>query len=629
MNNNSRKIDRIAAVGIPFKRYRFGEDPGEYFARIESQVEKMKRAGTTHLLINEAPCALPRILDPRNGYMQFFEYGYCLDQFVTVSYNRDIYYEKVKSLNRELMLAHADLARRYGFRCYIMCLEPTFMQEAMFERYPHWRGPRVDNPDCSHRPIYAPCVHLPQVQDYYRQMMKAMLELVPEIDEVHIPTNDTGGGFCYSEGLYAGSNGPRHCRNISPGQHVREFATALLDGGREVNPDFRVVMTSGLSPKEKKELVIGAKEGICSSAYGAFAWQGGLEDYWATMAVGPKIFNNADLRQQSRKWAYDDLLERYKILDYNNVLIYAAYTPLYYRYDDPRPYETHRIICDIIEMGAKNLIGGAPGGKYSINGAVMRRAFEYGRENTDNLLHDIATDWLGKDGPVDDIIEFWGITDAASSSQPMLAESGHAIWNQNWIMNMPLVPDESKLKAHDLAYFTRVTEVDEQKVVDKRGGVWGYLNYSQQDIDGYIQQFESSTLPLYRKAIELIEKCRTAPGLSDNAIDCIDEQYNVIKVVYNAHNMVYLWLQAARHKLSHLHTPDGSMPFTDIIARMMTMTAPRNANGLVPVDEPICNADEQDYCRIELMKQHYNDTIVRVDVSDVPRRKHPGISGLG
>ncbi len=65
-------IERVAHIGVPFKRYRFGEDPQAYVDRIEAQVEALKRTGATHLLVNEAPCALPRILDPRNMYMQFF-----------------------------------------------------------------------------------------------------------------------------------------------------------------------------------------------------------------------------------------------------------------------------------------------------------------------------------------------------------------------------------------------------------------------------------------------------------------------------------------------------------------------------------------------------------------------------
>jgi len=164
-------MDRII-TNVKFPQYRIGQDPTEYYGSVEKTAEELARTGATHIMVNLAVCSIPWTMDPDNSYLRFTEYGYPMNQFVSTTYDQDIYYSKMMQLNRDNLLANAALARKYGLRCYMMCVEPTFMQEKLFARYPHWRGPRVDNPSCSHKPLFAPCVILPEVQDYYRTVSR-------------------------------------------------------------------------------------------------------------------------------------------------------------------------------------------------------------------------------------------------------------------------------------------------------------------------------------------------------------------------------------------------------------------------------------------------------------------------
>ncbi len=600
-------MDRIV-TGMSFPQYRIGRDPKEYYEAVEKMVAGLKRTGATHIMVNQAICSIPWTMDPENSYLRFTEYGYPMNEFVSTSYDRDIYYSRLMQHNRDALLHHAALARKYGLRAYIMCVEPTFAQETLFQRYPQWRGPRVDNPACSHKPLFAPCVHLPEVQDYYRQLIRGMLTLVPEIDEIHIFTNDTGAGFCHSAHLYAGPNGPVHCREVGAAGHAREFCRALLEAGRELNPGFRVIMTSGLSPHEKEEFIQGCPPGISSSVYGAFAWGGGLEDYWGNMAVGPKVYNNPAERRKIRAWALDDIKARIEPLRRNNTPIYASYSPLYYRADDPRPFETYRITGELLEFGVTNIIGGAPSGKYSVNGAVMRRAMAKGREDIEDVLNEIAAGWIGGEAAAS-LVAAWRLCDEASSEQPMLAHGGHCIMLQPLVIHMPLVPDDRKLSAEDLAYFMTPVLKDQEKMSDQQGGVWRVLHYGQENVVAYLEQYDRVVLPKYQQALGLLATCRETGELTETARECLAAQENVIRQQIHGHSYIRSWLLAALHKLAHLEAAAGYPSLQEVI------------------DQQIDLAGDKAGERVRLMKAHRNDKLLQIDLSRFPVHEHPGTAG--
>ena len=249
-----------------------------------------------------------------------------------------------------------------------------------------------------------------------------MLALVPEIDEMHIFTNDSGAGFCYSSHLYSGPNGPVHCKDIPTGQQAQVFAKRSSPP-RASQPDFRVVMTSGLSPKEKRDFIRNAPDGAASSVYGAFAWGAGMEDWWGTQAIGPKVFHNPEERAKIRAWQYADYETRVRQIREQGGLVYANYSPYYYAGDDPRPWETHEVMCKLLEWGVTNLIGGAGGGQYSANSAVLLDAVNNGIRPTDQVVRELAEQWVGA-ALAPQLLEVWRLDRAGRTRKAGAARRG-------------------------------------------------------------------------------------------------------------------------------------------------------------------------------------------------------------
>ena len=609
MNGNT--IDRIIGGGLMASDF---AEAGE--GVLDRKVEALKQAGVTHVVINQALVSIPWVMDPENSYLRFTTLGPTPDQFVTSTYNVGLFHDSLLAQNRKLLLGNAALARKYGFRCALLCVEMTFMPESFFRRYPSLRGPRVDNPACSTTPLYALCPMVPEVQDHYSQLIKGMLGLVPEIDEMHIFTNDSGGGFCYSTHLYSGPNGPYHCQHIPTGRQAQTFAQTLITAAREINPDFRVVMTSGLSPKEKHDFIRNAPEGAASSVYGAFAWGAGLEDWWGTQAVGPKVHNNPEERAKVRAWQYADYETRVRQIRENGGLVYANYSPYYYAGDDPRPWETHEIMCKLLEWGVTNLIGGAGGSPYSANGAVLLDAVHHGVRPTDQVVQELAEQWVGPE-LAPQLLEVWRLTELAAREKPV-PPGGHCFNLGPLTKHMPLVPDETSLGEHDLDYFMTPVIRDQEKMKSQQGGIWRMVNYEHEDKLAYLRQYEEVVFPAYAQAEAILEELLARPDLTAEQRECLEKQKGSFAGYTATFRRQCHWIQASFYKLSDETVPPGTPSFREIIlAEIATSSEMLAARGKNPDEDP----------RLRLMQAHLDDPLRQIDLTEFPKNRHLGTQG--
>lgn len=547
------RIERVMN-GNFFPRYA-GEDPAEYWKKVDTLAEQMKRAGFTHVIVNDAPVSVLQVMDPENSYLRFTTYGHSLDKFVASSLNEGIFHPSILELNRSHLLWQAKLAKKYGFRCWVRCTEMTLMPESFFLRHPQLRGPRVDNPACSTSPRYALCPMMPEVQKHYRELVTGLLELCPEIDEMHIFTCDSGGGFCYAEHLYSGANGAWDCRKIPAGKQAQMFCRTLLEAGRKVNPEFRVVMTSSLNPHERIDLLEGAPEGLAASIFGAFAWGGGLEDHWGNMAVGPEI-HQPKVRAAARQWAEDDMRTRAETVTSRGGILYASYNPDYYGgpSDAPRPFETHEVMMKYLRWGVRNIIGGAPGGKMHANGAIFTQACEDGPMETDAAVHKLAQKWVGPK-LADRLCEVWRLSDFADREWPMPAYGGHAFYVQPLLMTGPIIPDESRLGPDDLSYFLTSVVRDETKMRTLHGGPWRFMHYRDEIKRYVIDQLEKVVFAADDKALALLEAMLAEKGLTSEQRECLTIQRREIGIHRCFMQRVSNWFRASFHVL------EGSTPY--------------------------------------------------------------------
>jgi len=201
----------------------------------------------------------------------------------------------------------------------------------------------------------------------------------------------------------------------------------------------------------------------------------------------------------------------------------------------------------------------------------------------------------------------------------MLAAGGHALLLQALIQHLPLVPDDDRLADSDLEYFMRPVLRDQQAMPSHQGGVWRILNYGEDDILAYIRQYETSTIPDYRGALELIEKALADDELTADAKECLQAQKRIVEQQIHGHTFILSWLQAAVQKLSHLTVPDKFPVLSDIIDTQIALAcnSGQNASSNSGKDSP----------RIKLMNARRDGPFKEVDLTRFPVHVHPGTAG--
>ncbi len=153
--------------------------------------------------------------------------------------------------NYEYVAQKARIAAQHGLQAAMLLKEPFYLPEGVFRDHPDWRGARCDHPRRARNHYFSPCVDHPDVLAMYRDAVQ-MLCRDTGVDYFQILTNDSGGGLCWSTGLYSGANGPAHCRNRSMAERIRGFLDALQDGAREVGVELEVEINSNIGYKENE-----------------------------------------------------------------------------------------------------------------------------------------------------------------------------------------------------------------------------------------------------------------------------------------------------------------------------------------------------------------------------------------
>jgi hypothetical protein len=145
--------------------------------------------------------------------------------------------------NAALLREKSKILARHGLRGVVDLLEPQILPESFYEKHPNLRGARCDNPCYARNPYYSPCVDQQEVLDHYREAVRGLLDLGPEVAVLSFCTNDSGAGVCWCSGLYPGRNGPDECKDVAMGARMRKWILAMqagaADAGRNVEIFFR------------------------------------------------------------------------------------------------------------------------------------------------------------------------------------------------------------------------------------------------------------------------------------------------------------------------------------------------------------------------------------------------------
>ena len=221
----------------------------------EALAARAAALGATHLEVGDLP-RKPRHekSDPADPYLEYSFILGCLFRYLAPDELRAMtplaYQEEVLAT---LQRRCASL-RRHGLHGRLWLLDPHAWPEEVFAAHPEWRGPRVDYPPRTRRPYFAPCIDHPEVLRLYRETVRRLLTLCPEIDTFRLTINDSGSGVCWSQHLYSGTNGPAACQGRAMGERLRDFMQAWLEGARAAGVEARVLMSPrGLSPAQAEE----------------------------------------------------------------------------------------------------------------------------------------------------------------------------------------------------------------------------------------------------------------------------------------------------------------------------------------------------------------------------------------
>jgi hypothetical protein len=585
--------------------------------------EEVKSFGATDIIANRLadPYPLHVIEQPGNPYVWFTTWGPSLDQYVSSKLTYGLYPEVYLGRNRLILRRMIDIFKEYGLRPWLFCGEPRFLPERFYRVYPHLRGPRVDNPNCSVTPLYAPCTDYPEVHEHYREMMTKMMEEFPELAGIMIYSGDSGTGFCHSESLYPGRNGPRFCMSIHPGVKIRKFLTTLLDAGRKTNPEFMAFIGHYIWHDERVDSYENGPEGIGGWLNGYFC-AGGLEDCYANMQYPGKTDEiGYDKAREERLQVMVEQLEEIK--GYGRPYLVPTTAPmegwLTPNQMVPNPYQALGMVSLLRRIGAEHLtLGGIsdPGiVPFDVNRECLRSYMQNPKQEIDNIVSTVALNWVGEEH-ADALCKAWRLCDEACRKRPMFSYTfGHSKYVQG-----PMVPDETRLTEEEKDYFYPVPKFQDGRVLRAGPGWMTGLEFEESYRDWMIERFRTVALPPLAEA-EVFLESEWWRAASEDAKACLDATRRHIGVFHWYLREQYNWLEVGRYTSPGKGKSRLERSLAEIIddqiestKHLIDLVRSRPEQFLVISEIPVSPQLGPDIIsrmgkRIEVMELHRNDTL--------------------
>lgn len=435
----------------------------------EAYVRRLAESGFTHLEVNGLADrdGIERG-PPGEAYPMFYTYCPALDQFVESDLGAGLYPREHLRSNLEFLKRNAELARKYGLVPGLLCFEPRNVPEEFFDRYPMLRGARVDHPFRSFKPRYNMTIAHPMVLEHYAQMVRRLMEEVPDLGFLSVWTNDSGAGFEHTQSLYVGRNGgPYLIREWkdqeeiarAAGGNALRFLRTLRDAGRETNKDFRVLTRMESFYGEHEVIWEGLEEGL-EVETASLATRGWEMPYSHPLYPESRDFPAGSVYQQSlwpEEWR---LASRLEARSSNAHFYFAAgphvlFPPLV---GVPYPALTYKRLRLLREGRVSRLahLGGTHPPSmvpYNVNHEVLR-AFQFDPDlDPEALLFWIAKGWAGERF-AETLTWAWRMAEGAILAFPNLTalySTYGFVWYRLWAR--PLVPDIEAIPLEDRAYY--------------------------------------------------------------------------------------------------------------------------------------------------------------------------------
>jgi len=422
-------------------RYARNFDPEEY-------VRQIARLGFSHLTVNGLGFPRPyETSPPGDVYHWFYDYSPDLDQFMDSPLLRGYYPADYLQTNLKKLKRNAELAARYGLTPGLHINSPRSMPHGFWDRYGFLRGARVDHPRETLRPRYTLAMAHPAVQEHYRELVRKIMEEIPEIGFIHVWTNDSGSGFEFVSSLYAGRNGgPYLLREWKSEEEIARVAARnvmtyyrlLRDEARKVNPGFRLVCDLGPFFAERKHLLPELGNGIDAGEFGFFQPPEGDQ------AV---VERPGDMQTHVKL----DLAD-------NNVP------------GLPFPKLVYARLMEAGRKGTRAILSSATPNSlapFDINGEVVRAAQLQPERPVEQMLMEKAEGWAGPE-QARQLLDLWLLSDAAVGAYPRdipMSTFGFPwfrLWVRPFVPNIEAIPEEERAYYEEflLATFNNPARVD-------------------------------------------------------------------------------------------------------------------------------------------------------------------------
>ncbi len=596
---------------------------------LERHVRDIVRLGATSLEVNMLADAVPVQVRERRVHEDKYQWWciYCagLDMFVESRLNRGTYDCRLLERNLATLKRYCETALKWGLTPTVVAFEPRVVPERFFDKHPDLRGARVDCSDYSAEAEFAldPC-H-PLVREHYRELMRNLLAEAPRIGRISIWSQDSNAGFPWARQLYAGPNGPRMARKRPVEDSVRALAEALRDGGREINPDFKVTVCLAwfqdhevpgrILPDEIAALctTLPPEIDVSFTIPPAGRNRDGALTGRLNNARGEKI------RSFGRE-------PRFQVEGPSN-----WWKPLGPVLGAPHPLLTFNMLR-ALERDARALDVILRGGVQTevfvpryVNNAVIRAFLYRGSDlDIDDLLERLARKWTRRSEEAAALVRAWKLCDRAVAFVRPAAwtvnfVSGRTLWRR---LVRPLVPNQALLEWEDRRYYRHLEFTvgpTDPAWIDHFYKGWGRMVRDDQAVET-VRNLEQNILPPLREALAALD---AAAPLTDTARDVRDRIACFLHMLTTDRHL--LEIQEAIHAcLAEDRKHPERSRHTARIRRCIDaeLTNTRASRRLVETSPatliPVTSGEEtpfmikaplahQLHCKIESMKRHRND----------------------
>jgi hypothetical protein len=616
-----------------FERIMLSQVPCGSPAEVERYCREGEKFGGTSVIVNVLPDPYHAAIfeDPANGYLNFATWGPSLDMYVATDLNRDMYPEAYLARNRAAMQSNLEIAARHGMKPAVLMGEPRFQPERFYRRHPHLRGPRVDHPAASLTPLYAPCVDLPQVQQHYRESMARFLTVFPQVDTLLLYSGDSGTGLCYSNALYAGRNGPRHCQDTPATVRMYTFVNLLLDAARTVNPGFRILLFEYIHGDEREETLRHTPPAVSGVARGYWV-SGSMEDWWGAYEHGMKIdqigYDRA--REQRADLLRQSVAELRRFgkpvsIPTNAPISAWASGPIRvvpYPYTAIRSLEIVRGMApdEVMFYGVVSDPAIVP---YDANRSVLQRYLNHAEETPEQVVRTVAEAWVGPE-LAGDLCGAWQRCDRAACERPY--------WTPYFNLHLnPLVPDPEALTDEE-RYCCQPGIASKLSLLPGAHPLT-ILRRREESRAWLVGRYWSHVQPPLQEAVDLLAGALARAGGEERRA-ALDSQRVQMAVFMEWLRSQCNWMEAGGYLVPGQGVPRPERSMVEIVDDEIA-TAERSLRWLAGrVDQVLATAEASGgqgdtllrnlQTRIEVMRKHRNDP-VRSIVLPPPERGRPGV----